>query len=151
MTITNTEANPATLQQIIAGYTLPELKRLAKALRIRGFSKMKKADLVDAVSHELFDEWLLDSILLVQDNLTFEMSLRSVRSGKPVKAPNNRRSTAKPIFPYILPSVRRQQTICTRGGTQSKSITGRERLACQEGSLLAIAPVYVGDCNSYME
>lgn len=26
------------------------------------FSKMKKADLVDAVSHELFDEWLLDSI-----------------------------------------------------------------------------------------
>lgn len=56
MTTANTGIDPPTLRQIISEHTLPELKELARALRIRGFSKMKKADLADAVSHDLLDE-----------------------------------------------------------------------------------------------
>lgn len=46
MTTTDTELAPPTPQEIVIGNTLPELKKLAKALGIRGFSKMKKQTLL---------------------------------------------------------------------------------------------------------
>lgn len=85
MTTTGTELTPPTLQQIVIGNTLLELRKLAKMLRIRGFSKLKKAELADAVSRELLNEWLLESILLIQEDRVFEMFLRAVLSSKPVK------------------------------------------------------------------
>lgn len=100
-----TESTPLpTLYEILSRYPISELKEFAKVLHIRGFSKMRKTDLADVVSHALLDEWLIESILITQSDRIFAIFLRSVQSGEAVKMePDDSDFHTKIFFQLFLP------------------------------------------------
>lgn len=80
--MTTGTANFPTLNEILSGFNMAELRTLAKALRIRGRSQMKKEALAKSVSEGILESWILESMLIIQDNRTFALFLRSLQSGQ---------------------------------------------------------------------
>ena len=83
--MTTETANLPTLDEVLSGYSVSELRKLASALRIRGRSQMKKDVLAKSVCEGILGSWMLESMLIIQNDRTFAMFLRSLQSGRPVK------------------------------------------------------------------
>lgn len=78
-------ANLPTLREILSGYNVSELRKLSGALCIRGRSQMKKDALAKSVCKRILESWMLESMLIIQNDRTFALFLRSLQSGQPVK------------------------------------------------------------------
>ena len=91
-------ANFPTLNEILSGFNMAELRTLAKVLRIRGRSQMNKAALSKSVCDGVLESWMLESMLIIQDNRTFALFFRSLQSGQPIKMDISNSSFEQDMF-----------------------------------------------------
>ena len=104
--MTTGTANFPTLNEILSGFNMAELRTLAKALRIRGRSQMKKEALAKSVSEGILESWILESMLIIQDNRTFALFLRSLQSGQSVKMDIPNSSFEQDLFFKLFSSTK---------------------------------------------
>lgn len=91
-----------TLQQIICDYSMPELRKLAKHLKISGYSHLRKPDLTAAVSQGILSSKLMEPMVIVQDDRTYALFLRAVESGMPVKGVAKSDTFFPDVFSYLF-------------------------------------------------
>ena len=79
------EAGKPAIEDVLASASAAKLKELAKNYYVKGYSKMNKPTLVQAVSAALRDPGRMEELLYVIDQPAFLLFKRAAGSREPVK------------------------------------------------------------------
>ena len=79
------EAGKPTIEAVLAEASAVKLKELAKNYYVKGYSKMNKPALVQAVSAALREPGRMEELLYIIDQPAFLLFRRAARSREPVK------------------------------------------------------------------